>query len=171
MLTDFKEIYRLLEASFPSDELREKADFLSLRENDLFHALILKEEGKIAGFAGVWLFSGTGYIEYLAVSPTLRNRGLGKAMLEEIFSLFPEPFILEAEPEEMGGMAPRRIGFYRRLGFQVNSFSYLQPAYSKKKKPLPLSILSRPNLLSEEEFCRNRDLLYENVYHFHPEKE
>ncbi|MGN1081243.1 MAG: GNAT family N-acetyltransferase [Acutalibacteraceae bacterium] len=161
---DFEDIYKLLSAGFPYDELREKEDFMSLRENPLFKAFVKRESGKITGFIGAWTLEGFVYAEYFVVASEKRGEGLGSAMLREFLDTVNQPVCLEVEPPETSGIAVRRIGFYERMGFVENGYEYYQPPYSPKKKPLRLIIMTSPVAISEDEFERYRASIYKNVY-------
>lgn len=161
---DFEAIWQLIEKSFPPDELRKRDDFIALSDNKLFHAFTERRKDEIIAFIGVWIFEGFAFIEYFAVSEQFRCKGIGTAMLAQLFENVRLPICLEAEPPKCGGLAQRRIEFYRRSGFALNSFDYFQPAYSDDKKPLPLLIMSRPHALCDSEFRNYKKTIYEKVY-------
>lgn len=164
--TDFEEIYSLLSASFPADELRGKDAFLRLSGNALFRAYTERENGetgRIIGFIGAWELEDLFFIEYFAVDPTLRGRGIGSQMLRELTDRHGR-LCLEVEPPETGDMAKRRIGFYLRNGFCLNAYHYIQPAYSAEKKPLRMLMMTSPAAVCAETFREYRALLYKNVY-------
>lgn len=161
---EFDRIFSIMENSFPSDEYRtyEEQKKLLLNKKYDIYTFIIKE--RIQGFISIWKFDDFLYIEHLAVDADCRNHGAGAKLLDEMKNLFPGRICLEVELP-VTEMAKRRIGFYKRNGFSVNDYPYMQPAYSKEKNPIELRIVSSQGLLSGEEFTDVRDALYREVYH------
>ena len=161
--TDFPEIYRIMQASFPDDEYRPHEEQL---------ALLKEPESRIyyvpAGFLAVWEFETFTYIEHFAVDPALRNSGTGTAMLQELLSSSQytqkkKLICLEVElPEDE--LTKRRIGFYERNGFVFNEYPYMQPPISKGKSSVPLRIMTYGTAISEETFEKMKQVLYRRVY-------
>lgn len=100
--------------------------------------------GIFAGFFFWWDFGEFAYIEHFAIASSARNGGTGGHALDMfIESLDGKGVVLEAEPETDGGMARRRIAFYRRHGFDtVDGFVYIQPPYSPGKNELELTLMT-----------------------------
>lgn len=98
-------------------------------------------EGEFGGFITYWDFDSFIYAEHFAVLPSMRGRNIGGAVLEQLKSSVGKPVILEVEPPQTE-MAARRIGFYRRHGFEVVEKDYLQPSYRPGGDPLPLWLLA-----------------------------
>ena len=115
------------------------------------------------GFGGIPLLSA------LAVNENARGKGIGTKALLRWAGESESPVVLEVEPPETA-IAQRRIGFYQRAGFTLNSFSYWQPAMQPGQEPIPLLLMSRPGALSEEVFRRCRDCLLREVYGVSPEE-
>ncbi len=63
-------------------------------------------------------------------------------------------------------LARRRIGFYKRNGFVVNGYDYVQPPYEEGKSSIPMKILSYGRPLKEDEFNKIKLLIYKEVYNF-----
>lgn len=159
----FEEFYALLEKSFPQDERRDKVRQRALFAREEYKLLCCLEDGILKGFLAVWDFDAFCFLEHFAVDPHMRGRGLGVKLLAELSSTTDKPIVLEVELPETE-QAIRRIGFYRRNGFYSNEYPYVQPAYSKDKKALPMIIMSRGRTLEKEEFERIRKKLYSAVY-------
>lgn len=152
----------LLEEAFPFDE---RPDFETMaRRSDEYRLCVVQNDGKNIGVFGYWTFGNTVYIEHFAISEPLRNNGLGGEVLDKFLSQFPAAtqVVLEAELPD-NPLAQRRIGFYQRHGFTVNTFEYLQPPYHEGDGFLPMLLLSRL-LLSRDEFDNVKKLLYTKVY-------
>ena len=67
-------------------------------------------------------------------------------------------------------MAVRRIGFYKRNGFFLNEYPYLQPAISKGGNEVPLLIMTYGRNITKEEFEALREVLYRIVYKRKPKE-
>lgn len=161
----FNEVFAIMQASFPLDEYREyeaQKGLLSRAEYRIY-GVVDKESGRIKAFLAAYDLAEFLFMEHFAVQSSFRNQGLGGVLIEEIVKLTDKPVCLEVEPPHTE-VAARRIGFYRRNGFVLNPYPYVQPALSFGKKPIDLYLMSSPRGLSKEEFERVRKALYTNVY-------
>ena len=159
----FDPAFAIMEASFPNDEYRPKAEQEALFSREEYEMYGVEEDGKLCAFAAVWELGEVTFLEHLAVEGSQRNRGLGAKLLSDLSQVVKGRLVLEVELPETE-LAKRRIGFYERCGFCYNDFDYTQPPISKGKAPVPLRIMSYKNPLSEEEFATVRDTLYARVY-------
>lgn len=167
-LNDFDEIYGLMETSFPDIEHRDKEGQKDLFNDDAYQVWIVRQDdGTLGGFLTTWVFDSFRFAEHFAVNPSLRGHGLGKEMLMDWLDSSSLPAILEVELPE-NEIARRRIGFYERLGFRLNTFAYLQPPMQKGKDDLPLYIMSYPAALTAEDFMPWKEILYTRVYKTRP---
>ena len=156
--TDFPEIYRIMQASFPDDEYRPYEEQIALFQEPEYRIYYMP-----AGFLAVWEFESFIYIEHFAVDPALRNSGTGSAMLQELVKQYQKPICLEVElPEDE--LTRRRIGFYERNGFVFNEYPYIQPPISKGKSPVPLRIMTYGCAITREKFEEMKEVLYRRVY-------
>lgn len=163
-LKDFDEIYELMETSFPDIEHRTKEDQRDLFKDSAYQVWIVRQDnGTLGGFLSTWDFGDFRFAEHFAVNPALRGHGLGKEMLADWLDSSCLPAVLEVELPE-NEIAKRRIGFYERLGFRLNTFPYLQPPMQKGKDNLPLYIMSYPAALTAEDFLPWKKILYTRVY-------
>lgn len=157
-------MYRLMEQSFPRDELRSCEAQRALLHEAAYHPYVVHGEGgEVIALLTVWSLDGIAFIEHFAVSPTLRGGGLGSRVLGEVAGLYQVPICLEVERPETE-MARRRIGFYRRNGFYLNEYDYEQPAYGEDRAPVPLYIMTTGGEIDRAAFERIRDELYRGVY-------
>ena len=145
--SDFEEVYRIMEQSFPADERRKKEGQQKLLEEEKYELLGVRNEGVLLAFLAVWEFAEFVFIEHFAVSEKA-----GKVVLEVEL------------PED--SLKKRRIGFYERHGFTFNEYPYIQPPMGEDRHEIPLRIMSAPEPLSEDEFQSVRTELYESVYHY-----
>ncbi|MBE5933817.1 MAG: GNAT family N-acetyltransferase [Lachnospiraceae bacterium] len=163
---EFEQVYRIMEASFPSDEHRPYEEQLELLDNTNYQIYVAKETDnslEIKGFMAVWQFENLSFIEHFAVDSKYRNTGLGSRMLQEIKKHLTGRVCLEVELPD-NDIAKRRIEFYQRNGLYYNDYPYIQPAISKGRNPIPLRIMTSESGIDKEEFCRIKNTLYKDVY-------
>lgn len=178
MLTPMKEqqfnsFCRLMEVSFPPDERRPCEELKALLKHPQYTVYIVQEEASatdIKAFLAVWQFTSFAFLEHFAVNPDCRCSGVGSAALNELIGLLPVSLCLEAEPPT-DAICARRIGFYRRNGFYVNDYPYVQPPISHGKNPVPLLLLTYGAPVNIAEFRTIRNTLYHLVYHCSPPKD
>lgn len=162
--SDFAQVFSLMEKAFPPAERREEEKQRLLLENPAYSCRILeRENGIFLGFLAAWRFEGFRFVEHFAVNEAARGHGVGTHALQMWMDEELLPVILEVELPETEA-ARRRIGFYRRLGFVLNDFSYTQPPMQQGRQAIPLKIMSWPSALSPELFSRWRGQLYHTVY-------
>lgn len=160
--TDFDKVFALLECSFPPDEYRPYAAQKELLTNPKYSIYVTGEQA-VNAFVTVWQFEDFAFVEHFAVSPDCRNQGLGAKILRELGELLSTRLVLEVEYPETE-MAKRRIAFYRRNGFTLNDYPYVQPAYGEGRSPVPLLLMTTGGGIDQEEFEWIRQHLYQTVY-------
>lgn len=160
----FSQIFDILKNSFPQAERRSFDAHFSEFENPEFRSMVL-EDNDILGFMNYWELCGFIYLEHFAIIKEMRGKGLGALLMDELKKMSGKlPIILEVELPEISDIAERRVHFYERLGFILNSYKYLQPPYNDGEKPQPLAIMSYPKALSGDEFISVRSELYRRAY-------
>lgn len=163
---DFQSLYRLLETSFPPTERRTKEGQKALFDTEPAYkvfGLKNKATNSVDAFLAVWELENILFLEHFAVDPTLRGKGLGSRLLCELAGITDKPLCLEVEPPE-NDLAKRRIEFYRRNGFFLNEYPYIQPSLAKGQPPIPLLIMTYGKAVDQSTFEKIRDELYKNVY-------
>lgn len=161
---EFKQVYAIMEASFPPSERRTYDGQAKLLANPYYRLMTKKDQaGQIIAFLAAWIFAEFRFVEHLATNPSARGGGLGKLLVTELLGQADTPVLLEVERPNTE-WAQRRIGFYQRLGFQLNKFDYTQPPLQAGQDPIPLKIMSYPQLLSANQFNRVQAVLYSEVY-------
>ena len=136
----------LYEAAFPPEERRPWQSIVrpESEAGPRLHIISLSD-GVAAGFVTTWHFGGFVYVEHLAVDSCVRGGGIGAAALARLEEIYRLPIALEVEPPSDGNpMAARRIGFYKRCGFDVLDFDYIQPPYGKNLPSVPLLLMATP---------------------------
>lgn len=163
---DFDQMYSIMEQSFPDDEYRGYESQKQLFENPEYKVYIYRnpDTHTITGFLSAWDFENLLFFEHFAVSSAARNNGIGKMMLQEVLSQTNKLACLEVELPT-GELEKRRIHFYERNGFCLNPYPYMQPSIAPGRKPVPLRIMTYKRAVSEEEYNKIKNLLYERVYH------
>lgn len=160
---DFEVIWKIMEESFPVDELRTKDGQKALFAESKYQVYGCRLQEDIAAILAVWKFDTFAFLEHFAVDSALRNGGIGADMLQQLLAQFMTPVVLEVELPTQN-LAQRRIGFYERNGFELNHYEYVQPALNPISKPIPLMIMSSHHKLGTGEFENIRDILYQYVY-------
>lgn len=113
------QIRRILEiekAAFP-DDAYERELFVELHKKcgDLF--LVAKESGRISGYIVTCVFRGIAEIVSIAVDPSSRNQGLGKALMRRTLRKLRSKGIRTVSLMVRSTNATG-IGFYGRFGFR-----------------------------------------------------
>lgn len=165
--SEFQLVYQIMKESFPESERRPmEAQKKLLGEKD-YHVAVCEQNGLLGGFLASWQLKDFRFIEHFAVDPQLRNHGLGWRMLRTFLQADSAQTVLEVEPPQTE-LAKRRIQFYKRNGFYLNSYSYHQPPMADGQKPIPLMIMSSGKALNPQEFQRFRGEVYKKVYRVAP---
>ena len=159
-----KEIYN---SSFPLDERRDFDLVLDMVGKEGFDFYVIKsslEDEIPIGIISIWEFYDFAYIEHFAIDLSLRQKGYGSKVLNEIINKYSKPFIIEVEPPT-NVEALKRIDFYKKLNFSLLDFNYLQPAYSPTQNPLPMNLMTN-NILyfTNENIQKAVSLIHKTVY-------
>ncbi|NLC41607.1 MAG: GNAT family N-acetyltransferase [Erysipelothrix sp.] len=163
-IEDFKQVYDLIELSFPQDEYRSYENQRALLNDESYSISVLYSSHKeVMAFIASWEFEHFIYIEHFALNPRHRGSGIGTQLLEEFVNNAKSVVCLEVEMPE-NEMAHRRIKFYERNGFYLNDFPYHQPSLDFGKDNIPLRIMSFGALLSLIQFEHVQSTLYRVVY-------
>ena len=155
---------KLLTSAFPEEEYRdltEMREFTTCRQK--FHNNMIYDGNTFIGLITYWDFGSFYYVEHFATLPEMRNRGYGKAVLQNMKELLRLPIVLEVElPAEE--MARRRIGFYSRQGFKLWKHEYMQPPYRPGGESLPMLLMASGDLDEEKDFEAIEKTIHREVY-------
>ena len=110
-LCDVNEILKIEQACF-STPWTEQGVSESI-ENENTHLYIALLDGKTAGYMGVQIFSGEGYVTNVATLPEYRRRGVARALIERVLENNMD--FLTLEVRESNSPA---IMLYESLGFE-----------------------------------------------------
>lgn len=164
-LQDFDKVYAIMEEAFPDDEHRFYDEQKALLDNPKYtiYGLRNDQNGEIKAFITVYQFDDFAFVEHFATNVLYRNQGLGAVILRELQDMLQCRICLEVELPDTD-MAVRRIGFYRRNGFSLNNYDYIQPPMSKGKNSMPLLIMTTDGTITKGEFDTIKSTLYREVY-------
>lgn len=116
-IEDLDEIMILEKTCFSAPWTREAFE-KELTTNTLAHYLVIVEEGKVAGYGGVWYIMDEGHITNIAVAPDFRRRGLGMKLVNEMINQAGQHQIAHMTLEVRVSNTSA-IGLYERLGFKT----------------------------------------------------
>lgn len=157
----------LYEAAFPPEERRPTNEWLALMndQTSAFTALsITDDDGRFLGFITTWGFDAFIYVEHFAILPEGRGHGLGSRVLQALETMADgKPIVLEVEPPE-DEMAIRRINFYERIGFHLQSIPYVQPAYASNLPSIELCLMSTTQGMAYSCLQSVIQVIHRNVY-------
>lgn len=160
----FSFVEQLLHDSFPLAERRDdEAQRDNTDHNPRFTCYFISDDELPVGLITAWNLDGFYYLEHLATTPLIRNRGYGKQIIQQIKDLLPGVIVLEVEhPEDE--MSRRRIGFYQRCGFQLCEKEYIQPPYREGGEEVPLFLMYSGTDSIDDAFDTIRQRIYKEVY-------
>jgi GNAT superfamily N-acetyltransferase len=135
---------RLYEEAFPAAERKPRSFISEAAARVDYELLVIRAQEQVAGFAVIYLAPGhrLQLIEYMAVMPHLRGRGLGTLLFEDIVRRANGNLLLlevEAEDPELSteSDAVRRKAFYRRSGCrQLGDLRYTMPRVAAAAPPV-----------------------------------
>lgn len=161
---EFPAVYTIMQQSFPRDEIRPEEGQRGLFAHPEYRMLVARDAlGAVQGLMALWLFESAVFMEHFAVCPACRGCGLGSRMLAELLNTAQKPVCLEVElPKDE--ISRRRIAFYGRHGFCLNTYEYVQPPMARGLSPVPLRIMSQGSPLTPAQYEALRHTLYRVVY-------
>lgn len=157
-------VENLWHESFPESERREDGfQRHNVDHNVAFTCYLIAEDTLQIGLITIWQFESFAYVEHLATSPLVRNKGYGRRIMEALQKQFRGIIVLEVE-KPVDEMSRRRIGFYERCGFRLCERDYVQPPYRKGGESLPMFLMYAGTDDIAADFESIRDEIYEKVY-------
>lgn len=158
-------VENLLHESFPAEERRDDEMQRHYTDhNPSFTAYLIMDDELYVGIITIWKLNGFHYIEHLATSPDVRNKGYGKMIMQTLLEDFKDArIILEVErPEDE--LSKRRIGFYERNGFKLCLKPYMQPPYRSNGTPIPMYVMFSGGETIDDDFDKIKSEIYSKVY-------
>lgn len=162
-MDEFDLAYKILEDAFPSAELRKYDLMKSFFEKEEVIFFGMKEEEQLQVVILSWEFKEFTFLENFAVHKDYRNKGLGSKCLEKIKQYYTVPIVLEVE-KPYDALSERRIDFYRRNGFILSAYGYMQPPLNTTLNDIPLQMMSYPISLNEKSFAKIKRQIFKRVY-------
>lgn len=161
---DFRKLTELYFEAFPPEERRDILQLehlLQHQENMYFNAV--ECDGQLSGLFVYWNFGDFWYLEHLAVYAEMRNKKIGRQILDFVRGNLEGIRLLEAEPAEEE-TAVRRVNYYQRNGYKILDKEYVQPSYDGVRSSLPLWIMGNEEY-SEKSLLENHiSTIKEQVY-------
>lgn len=150
--------------SFPIEEQRPIEDIARLLIEDKRYAIyaLLDAEKHFLGFITTWNFGEFIYIEHFALSPVFRSQGNGTKALTIFIRSQSLPILLEVEPP-VDETSQRRIRFYKRCGFTLYDYPYIQPPYTPQGCPVSLCLMGTFDT-AVISLAHVSEILYKEVY-------
>ncbi len=160
VLNDIKQTYT---DAFPAGERR---DFSIAKryvdENPNFHIKAVFLDEQYAGFITYWQFEQFVFAEHFAINPAFRNQGIGAYIMQTLQEMEKYPIILEVE-RPVDELTQRRISFYERLGFTLDTHDYAQPPYREEEPYIPMYLMAY-GLDLKKHYDEVQQTLYRIVY-------
>jgi len=139
---ELEQVVQLYSSSFLPVETKPIDKVLSmLRQNKNYKLYAAKSNERIIGFALLYIFPElkTGLLDYMAVDPSLRQKGIGKLIFEHALDALqkqienPIGMLLEVQNERCAqdeidaSIRKSRLRFYQKLGAKKITDHYLLP--------------------------------------------
>lgn len=147
----FVPFWSIYNESFPLNERRTSEQQIVVFEKPGYRVDLYLSDDDVIGFIASWEAMEFVFIEHFAIAPEIRSKGLGSSILSPFILIKTKPVILEIDPP-VDELTLRRLRFYSALGFLRNDYSHFQPSYRSGELPLLLTLLSWPDLISEENY-------------------
>lgn len=153
----------LYHSAFPACERRDEATHRDKLHDAAFFAYTIYNKEEFAGILYFWRWDNYSFVEHFATVSSLRGGGIGGLAIERWKSLQAgRTLLLEVEPPE-GRIERRRIGFYERHGFCLNSHYHLHPSYSPSTESHELLVMSYPTTIDAQEFAEFRRYTLDHI--------
>lgn len=162
----FSRVWYIFRTSFWPDERRSRAQEGKLLTKSRYALWAVWNKKEIIGLIAIWSLGKRYFIEHLAVKRSCRDKGYGSKIMRRVMARTRKQWVLEVgRTKDLNNQ--RRIEFYRRLGFRVNRFTYVQPPYDKNKKFLRLYLMTFPKKITRGQYIllnrRIKDIVYRDV--------
>jgi GNAT superfamily N-acetyltransferase len=183
---EFEQSMAIYKSSFPSNETRPvERVIVMLRKDENYHIFVALKDNSVVGISLMYIFRSLriGLLDYMAVIPNYRRRGIG----EELFKLTFEKFgslvsngiglLMEIQRQnvldsEENLVRKNRIRFYTRLGANVlEGVNYLLPPIRNGIEPEEMYLMIRPlgevHHLSRASVVKYIRAIYSTIYQYH----
>ncbi len=146
----FEEIWQIYQASFPPFEQRTLKHQQTAFSSQNYFLDAFTENNQLIGFIAYWTFETYCYIEHFAVHQKFREKGYGKAILQNLQEISSgKLIILEIDPLD-DEQSRKRWKFYQNMGFMMNEIDHFLPEYQPGYGNIQLHLLTWPSLIHPE---------------------
>ncbi len=159
----FADFYSLLEQDFCLLERKTADKERQALADERFCPCWIEQDGRRVGYICYWRLDGYLYVEHFAMLREVRGMHLGTAFLRELLAEADLPVVLEVE-RPTDEVTVKRIGFYRYLGFALNTYDYYQPSYHPGQPQVPMYVCSYKEPLTEQQYQKVITKIKEVVY-------
>jgi GNAT superfamily N-acetyltransferase len=138
----FAPLLRLYESAIPARERKDEAAIRGMAASPAHRVGVAIDGDRLAGFFLLHVGEAVALLEYLAVDPALRGRGLGARLVEAAREAAGDrPMLVEVESDRADApdraLRARRIAFYRRLGCRrLAGLDYILPLPGEGPPPV-----------------------------------
>jgi len=180
----FRELYEIYAASIALREQKPEAWICAMVRARDHWVGVMKDAGHVSGFSILFLPPAERFtlLEYMAVAPDQRNRGVGGTLFRQTTAQVPPqhrsvPMLLEVDSDREASadreLRARRQQFYRRLGcVRISGLHYILPLPGEGPVPemdLMLYAAEPPRQLAKAELERWLKTIYRDVYRSSPD--
>lgn len=157
----FDKAWQLYSDSFPEIERRTLEEQEEILDDENFYMTCYVEDEVLISIVFFWKINAINktytFLEHFAVNSELRGKSYGSKILEKFIN-DNKNIVLEIEPI-IDEITQKRLNFYEKFGFVVNSYEHFQIPFRKDAKELKLLLMSQEKPLLKEEYKR----LYESM--------
>ena len=196
----FRQLYAIYAASISAREQKRESWIAAMVDAPEYRVWVARAGGLVQGFSILFVPASGGFalLEYMAVAPDQRNRGMGAELFRQTMkqAVTPEgrplPVLLEVDSDREASsdraLRTRRERFYRRLGcLRIAGLRYLMPLPGEGAPPeMDLFVylaqpLGRPagsevppsevprSLVTRSQVKQWLETIYHDVYHCSPD--
>jgi len=153
----FEKAWKLYLDSFPEIERRTLEEQEEILTDKNFKMTCYVEDDVLISIVFYWKISSYTFLEHFAVNSELRGQSLGSKILQKFIN-DKKNIVLEIEPI-VDEITQKRLKFYKKFGFVVNTHEHLQIPFREGAKELKLLLMSQEKTLSQQEY----KVLYESM--------
>jgi len=153
----FEIAWQLYLDSFPEIERRTLEEQEEILTDKNFKMTCYVEDDVLISIVFYWKISSYTFLEHFAVNSELRGQSFGSKILQKFIN-DKKNIVLEIEPI-VDEITQKRLKFYKKFGFVVNSHEHLQIPFREGAKELKLLLMSQEKTLSQQEY----KVLYESM--------
>jgi len=153
----FEKAWKLYLDSFPEIERRTLEEQEEILTDKNFKMTCYVEDDVLISIVFYWKISSYTFLEHFAVNSQLRGQSFGSKILQKFIN-DKKNIVLEIEPI-VDEITQKRLKFYKKFGFVVNTHEHLQIPFREGAKELKLLLMSQEKTLSQQEY----KVLYESM--------